>query len=574
MPLSESQPTADETTTALLRQARQTLTAPGTPFEILEEDVRGNRMPVFRHRIPSLSDLFQTSRRHDTRTYVVDGDVRLDFRTHAELVDALAAALQTEFRVRPGDRVALYAANRWEWIVCFWAITVAGAIPSAFNGWWSVDEFTAAARLVEPVLLIGDGPRLERAAESGLALRLLGMDEDLPAVLDRHRRLSPTPAPVSEDDPAMLIFTSGTTGRAKAVAVPHRAVSGHLQLVGLAETAARVAFFGQPVPAADDPVPVSDDVVLLTSPLFHVSMLYGAVFPTLAKGSQMVVVPGRFDPERVLRVIEQERVTMWMALGSAAPRLCASPALGRYDTSSVRVLGVGGAPVSPAVQRGLREAFPSASQALGMGYTSTEAGATVASINGPEYVAHPTSTGRVFPTTTVELRDPLGAPVPEGELGEVHVRSPYVMLGYWNDPDASAAVLKTGGWLAMGDMARLRSGLLYIDSRARDMILVSAENVSPTEVEYRLDEHPDVLEAAVFAVDDDLTGDAVCAVVVTGPTSSVGTAELTAWCRSGLAHYKVPTQWHLTQEPLPRTASGKLVKSILRDQLTNATIDS
>ena len=113
----------------------------------------------------------------------------------------------------------------------------------------------------------------------------------------------------------------------------------------------------------------------------------------------------------------------------------------------------------------------------------------------------------------MELRGPDGLPVAEGELGEVHVRSPYLMLGYWDDPAASEAVLKPGGWLAMGDVGRLEDGLLYLDARARDMIFVSAENVAPTEVEYRLEAHPEVLEAAVFAVDDPTTGDAVCAVV-------------------------------------------------------------
>jgi acyl-CoA synthetase (AMP-forming)/AMP-acid ligase II len=199
---------------------------------------------------------------------------------------------------------------------------------------------------------------------------------------------------------------------------------------------------------------------------------------------------------------------------------------------------------------------------MGMGYTSTEGGAVVASIGGPEFLAHPTSTGRITVTTRVELRDPEGKSVAEGDAGEVHVRSPYVMSGYWNDPAASAAVLKEGGWLAMGDVARFEGGLLYIDSRARDMILVSAENVSPTEVEYCLEAHEAVAEAAVFAVDDAVTGDAVCAVV--SLHSAVSEDDLAAWCRHQLAHYKVPTHWYLVGDPLPRTASGKLLKHQLR----------
>lgn len=542
------------------------LTAPGAAFEIWPEDVRGTVMPVFRHRTRSLRELLEASARFGERTYLVDGEVRLDFATHFRLVDALAAGLQRDHRVRPGDRVAIFAANRWDWVVAFWAVTSVGAVPCAFNGWWTPDEFAHAADLVEPVLVIGDGPRLARVAESAAAVPALDLDADVAALLRDHDGEAPELPAGGEDDPAALVFTSGTTGRPKAVTMPHRALCGFLHVNAFGEAVGRVAL-GEAPPGVGDLPPAGDDVILVTSPLFHVSMLAGGVLTAVAKGSCIVLLPGRFDPERVLRTIEREKVTLWMALGSAGPRVSASPAVGRYDTSSLRYLSIGGATVSPAVQEGLRAAFPTASRSLGMGYTSTEAGAVVARIRDPELSEHPTSTGRVTATVEVELRDELGRPVPEGELGEVHVRSPYLMLGYWNDPEASAAVLEDGGWLAMGDMARMRDGLLYIDARARDMILVSAENVSPTEVEYCLEAHPDVVEAAVLAVDDPVTGDAVCAVAVVEPRSDVSPESLAAWCRARLAHYKVPTQWHLVHEPLPRTASGKLMKHRLREQL-------
>jgi acyl-CoA synthetase (AMP-forming)/AMP-acid ligase II len=208
-----------------------------------------------------------------------------------------------------------------------------------------------------------------------------------------------------------------------------------------------------------------------------------------------------------------------------------------------------------------------------MGYTSTEGGAVVASIGGPEYVTHPTSTGRVTTTSTLEIRDSDGNPVPDGKEGEIHVRSPYIMLGYWNDPDASAAVLKDGGWLAMGDIGRVEDGLLYINSRARDMILVSAENLSPTEVEYCLEEHPGVAEAAVFAVDDAQTGDGVCAVVSVKGPARVSKVDLEAWSRDRLARFKVPTRWYFLRDALPRTASGKLLKSELRERVENGSLE-
>ncbi len=555
---------SDTTISAFVAELRGRLTAPGTVFEVVEEDVRGVRLPVFRHRHHSVPSLLDWSTRFGDRTYLADGHVRLTFTDHHRAVHAVGSYLQRDHGVAAGDRVAIHAANRWEWIVAHWAVINVGAIPAAFNGWWTAEELRGAAELVEPKVLISDDKRAAVADHAGLTVPRVDLDE-LAGLIAAWDGVPPASSPVSEDDPAELIFTSGTTGAAKAVVVPHRSVIGFAQVNLFSETLSRVVG-GAPVPLSDDELPPTDDVVLVTSPLFHVSMLHGVALQALINGSSFVLLPGRFDPEQVLAAIEREHVTRWLALGSAGPRVATSPAAGRHDTTSVRQLGIGGAPVSPAVQSSLRDAFPSARESLGMGYTSTEAGAVVAGIGGPELLAHPTSTGRANITTSVELRDPDDHAVDEGTFGEVHVRSPYVMLGYWNNPDATAAALPGDGWLAMGDIARFDGDLLHIDSRARDLILVSAENVSPSEVEFRLEAHPTVLEAAVFAVDDPVTGDAVCAVVTTTPGDTTSPDDLDRWCRTDLAPYKVPTRWFVRDQPLPRTASGKLLKSSLRVQ--------
>ena len=537
------------------------LTAPGSYFEIGEEAVRGTVMPVFKQRARSLRELLEDTLRFRDRTYLIEDDTRIDYGTHLRLVDGLAAALRDVHQIKPAERVAIFAANRWEWVVAFWAITTVGAIPCAYNGFWTRDEFAHATSLAEPSLIIGDSDRLARVRDVTVDRAVLNLD-DVRSLAEAHCNAPPVSVEVAEDDPAVLIFTSGTTGHPKAVATSHRGLVGFAQVSAYQEAFARVAMGGS-VPQSFTDLPPSDDVILVTSPLFHTSMLYGVMVRAMLRGSAAVLLPGRFDPVRVLQAIDRERVTSWLALGSAAARVCALPDRDRYDTSSLMHVGVGGAPVSPAVQQGLRETFPRTADRLSMGYASTESVSTVASIGGPEFIAHPTSTGRAAITVEVELRDVSGAVVPDGEMGEVHVRSPYIMLGYWNDPAASEAVLKADGWLAMGDVGRRVDGLLYIDSRSRDLILVNAENVSPTEVEFRLEAHPDITEAAVFAVDDPLTGDAVCAVVV-ADASAVTPANLTTWCRAALAHYKVPTQWHIVRQPLPRTASGKLVKREIR----------
>lgn len=273
--------------------------------------------------------------------------------------------------------------------------------------------------------------------------------------------------------------------------------------------------------------------------------------------------PGRFDEERTLRAIESERVTVWLSVGSAAPRVAAHPARGRYELSSLASVVVGGAPMSPAVKRLLCAAFPSAAAGFRMGYTSSEGGSIVASIGGDDFAAFPESTGPIQDGVLIAIRDGDGRDVAAGTEGFIHVRSPYVMLGYWNDPEATAKVIGPQRWLAMGDVGRIEDGLLYINSRASDLIFVSAENVHPSEVEFRLEAHPAVEECAVTGIDHPVTGQAVMAFLVLREGVGADEAELADWCRAALPPYKVPTAWRLRTEPLPRNAAGKVLRTAL-----------
>jgi acyl-CoA synthetase (AMP-forming)/AMP-acid ligase II len=229
--------------------------------------------------------------------------------------------------------------------------------------------------------------------------------------------------------------------------------------------------------------------------------------------------------------------------------------------------------VSPAVQEGIRRLFPNAASNTGIGYGSSESVTVPAGIRGEEYKLFPESTGRTNAMHEIEIRDESGKPVPEGVDGQIWVRSPYVMLGYWRDPDATAKALEPGLWLSMGDIGHFKDGLLYINSRARDMILVNAENVYPVEIEYRLEAHPGVREAAVIGVDDELTGMAVKAVVIPEPGVSLAERELAGWVGQTLAAYKVPTQWEIRSEPLPRNPSGKILKNVLRGEVESAFVE-
>lgn len=541
------------------------LTAPGAPFEIVEEDVLGQRMPVFRNRLRSTRQMLEESRRFGDDEYLVAGDLRRSYAQHHARVAAMTRLLH-EQGVGKGDRVALLAANCPDWVTTFWAATSIGAVVASMNTWWAEPELEHALTACDPTVVVADVARLPAVqrilASSGT--RIVEIDRELDALLTEHAVHAATAGGsalpdvhLDEDDPAVIVYTSGTTGRSKGALATHRAVCGAIGVNRFAAALSMAAF------GIEDPETVAAlarQTALVTVPLFHASGLYGFVVNQLASGGKIVLRAGRFDEDDVLRLIESERVTMWAALGSMGPRVAERAATSGRDLTSLRTLAVGGAPVSPTVQAQLRTGFPGASLNVSMGYTSSEAVAVVTRIQGDDLRDHPTSAGSVVATTAVEIRDEQGRAVPDGVDGEIHVRSPYLMAGYWRDPDATAAVMRAGRWLAMGDIGRIEDGRLYIDSRARDMMLVNAENVFPTEVEHRLDAHPAVVESAVFGVDDDRTGQAIRAVVVVRPGAPLDPDELARWCRDALAAYKTPTQWEIRTDPLPRNASGKILK--------------
>lgn len=532
------------------------LTGPGAPFEIVEEDVLGQRLPVFRQRYRSLAELLRDTEKHGDRELMVDGDRRITYRQHLHMVVTVADMLAREYGVSKGNRVAIFAENSVDWDVTFWAIVSLGAIAVPMNGWWTQAEFMHGWQLTEPRLLLGDDKRLQRLRGADIQAPILDMAQVLPAVYRRDAGSLPD-VDIDEDDPAVILFTSGTTGRSKGALLSHRTEVGFVQCNRYAH-AYGMATWG--LTLADRPV----GVTLGASPFFHVSGLGGIVLLTPATGDKVVLYCGRFEPERALSLIERERVTTWTILGGMGPRLLTCPRLKDYDLSSVMTIIFGGSPISESVQQGLREAFPNANANPAMGYGTTETGSVPVGFSGQEFIDHPTSTGSLNVLHQLQIRDESGRALPEGEEGVIWVRSAFNMLGYWRNPEATAEVLDDERWLCTGDVGRMEGGLLYINSRARDMILRSAENVYPTEIEYRLDAHPAVRESAVFGIDDPVHGQAVKAVVVLQEDARVNEQELVEWAAQALAKFKVPEHWEFTTESLPRNAAGKIVKDALK----------
>ena len=548
--------------TTSLATVEERLLAPGATFELAEEEVLGERVRVFKNRPRTLRDVLLRAREFADRDYLVfqegDREHRLTFAEHEAQVRSVAKAFRERFNVGPGDRVAVLAANRPEWIVSFWATVGLGAICVGMNAWWTAEEIRHALENCQPKLLLTDRIRASRIDASRLPMPVLVLEDALPRLRKEHPGSELPTDPIHESDPAIILYTSGTTGRAKGVVHTHSNVTNMIM----------VSFWHGARLIMADPgqarLPELPNTVLVTSPLFHVSGLHCAAVTALAAGVKTVWPMGRFDPEATLSLIERERVTGWGYTSTVLRRLLRHPRVEDYDTSSLRSVGGGGSPIPKTLLDRARRLWPQCELTMGVGYGLTEGTAFATLQAGEELRADASSVGRPVPVVDVEIRDAEGQALPEGAGGEIYLRGPLVMKEYWNDAEATREVIKKGRWLKTGDIGSIRGGRLYVESRRTDLILRGGENVYPAEIELRLELHPAVLEAAVIGIRSDEYGEEVKAIVVTDGRA-LTTTELEQWVAETLAYYKVPRVWELRAEPLPRNATGKVLKEVLRE---------
>ena len=548
-----------------LARVEATLLAAGGPFEVVDVEVEGATIRSFKNRITTLRDLLLKSADFGDSTYMIatDGvnERVLTYAQHARLAASVAAALRERYDVRPGDRVAILGANCPEWVIAFWAAISLGAVAVGLNGWSTGPEIRYFVDDCEPKVLVADRKRVERLEGADPGVPVVVIEDDF-AALEAFAPDAPfAEVHVGEDDPALILYTSGTTGRPKGAINTHRNVASYLMLNFF--NGAKAAMLA-PAPRPDDP-PSLPPCQLVSSPLFHVSGLHSAAIMMLAAGLKSVWLMGRFDPALAMRMIEREHCTGWSFTETVLHRMVNHPDVGKYDLSSIKTVGGGGSPVSPALLERTREIFPNASHSLGIGYGQTECAALATINNGQELIDFPLSVGRPLPTVELEIRGPDGCAVAEGEEGEVCVRGPMVMPGYWRRPEATAETITADRWLRTGDIGRMEGGRLYLSSRKRDLIFRGGENVYPVEIEKHIENHPDVEECAVIGVDHPELGQAVKAVIVARPGHTVDVDALRAWCAAELSYYKVPEHWEVREGALPRNAAGKIFKDLLRD---------
>lgn len=556
-------------------EARSRLIGPGLPFELDEIEIRGEVTRVWKHTRLNLREVFATTAAHGDADFLVLGDERVSYAEHHDLVCRFAWALRERYGVRGGDRVALAMRNIPEWSVAFWAITSIGAIVVPLNAWLSAAELKfclgdSGARLAvvdakRAELLSADQDELELrgiiVARADRAAPITAVDrwEDVLAAVPRGAALPE--ASIEPDDDATIFYTSGTTGRPKGAVGTHRNFCSNIMTVAYRAAMKQLcrgvmpAKLGGKKTAATTLVPV---------PFFHVTGSHSILCPSVLSGAKLILMQ-RWDPERALELIERERVTNVVGVPGMILQILESPRFKDYDTSSLVSIGYGGAPAMPKLAERIAALLPQADAENGYGLTEAS---SIVSFNAGEYYRRkPESTGHAVPICDVRIVDDRGRSQPTGALGEIFVKGPNVVRGYWNNPEASAETFRAG-WMRTGDIGLIdEEGCLHVLDRAKDMLIRGGENVYCVEVENALNSHPAVMEAAVIGKPHAVLGQEVAAVVRIAPTHRVSEQELISYCESRIAKFKVPVLIDVRRTPLPCNAAGKVIKRRLVQEL-------
>jgi acyl-CoA synthetase (AMP-forming)/AMP-acid ligase II len=478
---------------------------------------------------------------------VVDGDRRVTFAEFAMRCDRTARALRDLGVVR-GDRVGVLLPNSLEWLETFFGAGLLGAVVVPLNWRLSPDELSAICEHAGVTHLIYAPalPPADRLAQRGgfrhcvpiVAATTATVAGGVPA----DARAGPVEAWGSDDAPLLIIYTSGTTGRPKGAVHTHRTWYWAAATVG----------------ASADIRP--GDRALVVAPMYHVG---GLVMSTLHAqlGVATVCLPA-FDPAAVIRVIREEGIAHFLCVPTMLNMIRQHEVFDTADFSSVRWCYSVGAPTPPALIRD----FHARGLRVQLAYGLTETGGPATVVPPDAILSKPGSVGVPFFHTDIRVAGADGATAPPGLPGEVLVRAPHVIAGYWRNPEASADAIQDG-WLHTGDIGRLdEDGFLHLVDRKHDMIISGGENVYPTEIERTLAEHADVADAVVLGIPDERWGEIVCAAVQPRPGRALTVDVLVAYCRTRLAGYKIPRRIVFV-DAIPRTATGKVLRRELRHHL-------
>ncbi|PSL00034.1 acyl-CoA synthetase (AMP-forming)/AMP-acid ligase II [Murinocardiopsis flavida] len=569
-----TEPEAPQPLRSMAAATAQLLAADGR-FAMRTVDVGGVRTRTWVEGPPTLRAIAEASAGRGDSPALVYHDERISHAGFHRAVAALARRLVGDFGVAPGDRVALAMRNYPEWVIGFFAATAVGAVAVPLNSWWTARELEFGLRDSEACVVLADGERLTRLADvlPGLAVPVIAtrtgtaaLPEGVWAWTFPEPGSDPGPLPAAApepDDPAAIFYTAGTTGLPKGAVASHRNMLSNITSAAYAQMRAFVRLGLDPADVAAFIDALPPPAVLTVLPLFHATGAQTVMLPTLDAGGTLVLMR-RWDPTQALGLIERERIHRVTGVPAMFADLLAAPGFADHDLSSLLSVSSGGAPAAPALVSRVRGTLHDLTVAQGYGLTECSA---IATVNAGADLAHrPGSVGAPVAVVDVKVVDPLGAELPAGEVGEVWIRGPGVVHGYWRRPEETAAAF-TDGWLHTGDLGRLDDeGFLSIVDRAKDMIIRGGENVYCVEVEAAVHEHPAVVEVAVLGVPHEVLGEEVGAVVRIAPGGRLDGAGLRAFLEPRIAAFKIPAHVRIGTAELPRNPAGKLLKKRLREQ--------
>ncbi|MCU1397870.1 MAG: AMP-dependent synthetase and ligase [Acidimicrobiales bacterium] len=544
------------------------LTGPGGPFEIGTADIGGQTLRVFTKVPTSLRDVWAASAAHGDATFLVYQDERITFAEAHVQVRKLAAHLSSA-GIGTGDRVAIAMRNYPEWVLSFWAVQSLGAIVVSMNAWWTAAETEYGLADSGAVALIADGERYDRVRGEVLGrlpisavvvVRGGALDAGHASWADILALEDPGTLPAVEiaaDDDATILYTSGTTGSPKGAVGSNR---NHITNIfnTLLNGVLMSVMAG---PAAEGTPPAGRAVALWTFPFFHIAGVTGVTLLTLTGGC--IISQYKFDAADALAIVEREHATIVAGVPTVVRTMLEHPDAATRDLSTLSGISQGGSPVPPdSIAKIETEFAGKVSPANGYGLTETTS--AVIANSGPGYFAHKDSVGLPMPGTDVRIVDEDGNDVAAGGVGELWVRGPNNVRGYWNKPNETAEAF-TDGWFHTGDAGRVApDGYVYVVDRIKDMVLRGGENVYCAEVEAAIFEHAAVADVAVFGLPDARLGEEVAAVVNLQPGMALTAEELRAFLAGRLATFKIPSAIFVRTAELPRNATGKVLKKDLR----------
>ncbi len=521
--------------------------------KFVEKKIGKAKIKVYANRPQTIYTMFHnTVLKYPQRQAIIFGDICLTYSELSKRVDALALTLKKDYRVRKGDRVAVFLKNDDAFPPVFLAVSKIGAISVILNTRLKKPELEYQLKLTRPIVSIVDNETWDKELDDLTRFKL--ERNSLSQIWDKGGTCPPVGC--GEDDVHSILFTSGTTGKPKGVRIVHRNLihsairqeqyeQYYMEMLGLGNAQ-------------------GGRKTLIVAPIFHIMALQEQLIPSLWMGNAAVLLR-ELSIAAFLKTVEREKVDFLVGSPAIYRILLGSEDVKKYDLSSIKIAAFGAAPMSPDLMAEMEKALPNAKFFQGFGLT--EASISHAALH-KECIEKPTSIGRPSLGCEAKIVDDNMKEMPIGAVGEIAVKGPNVTDGYYNNPEETRKAFRDG-WVLTGDLGRVdEGGFFYIVSRKKDMINRGGENVYPVEVENTICMHSKVFEVAVYGVPDRVMGEKVAASIIAVPGTTLTMEEIKEFCKDKLARYKIP-EYIIFTTALPKNPGGKVIKEQLTLELAS-----